>query len=179
MSCATNCASEQVSQDEVSPGPVGDLEYVCRAAYGKKMHYNASGRLRPSFVKNNDLLSGSLSVWRRHSGSEEELTTIRGIVSGYAPAESSLYDMFGALAKDIRAVRSAQKPDTQALHVYDDCRTDNNGGKHPNHAVIAICSDCDPSALSSESLLYIEIRDELVKLLKQTVVWSLPAEQRI
>lgn len=178
MPCAEKCANEHESHDEVSPGPVEDREFVCRAAFGKAMHYNASGKVKTSFVKNGDLLSGSLSVWRRRTAGDEEITTIQGIVAGYSPQNNILYDLFGALAEDVRAVRAPLKPETQALHIYDDCRTDNNGGKHPNHAVIAICSECEPGELTSESLLYIEIRDELVKLLKKTTVWALPAEQR-
>ncbi len=178
MSCATSCVSEDERCDEASPGPVQNHEMVCRAAYGRTMHFNASGKLRPSFVKNGDLLGGSLSVWRRHAGTEQELSTIRDVLNLNAPAGSRLFDVLGAVTGDVRALRSVQKQDTQVLHVYDDCRTDTNGGKHPNHAVIAICNECEPQHMEADSPLYVEIRDELVKLLKQTYVWSLQASER-
>lgn len=179
MSCSSDCADENLQQDAVSPGPVQDHEGLCRAAYGKTMHYNASGKVRPSFVKNNDLLAGSLSVWRRHTGSADEFSDIRSILNDNGPVGTTLYDVFCAPAQNVRGIRVSGFPSMQVLHVYDDCRTDTNGGKHPLHAVVAICGVCDPQSLDKDSPLYIEIRDQLVNLLKQNNDWSLPGAQRV
>lgn len=166
MTCTSLCPNEKIQQDEASPGPVQNDEKICRAAYGKTMHYNNSGKVRPSFVKNNDLLAGSLSVWRRFSNTESELGDITKTLSETGPSDATLYDLFSAETGRVREIRVTTLPAIQALHVFDDCRTDESGGKHPNHAVVAICRELKPESLSKDSPEYLEIRDELVKLFK-------------
>lgn len=142
------------------------------------MHYNGN-KIRPSFVKSNDLLAGSLSVWRMQKNTEAELSEIKSVLTSSGPAGASLYDLFTATAGRVRDIRVTDQPTQPALHVYDDCRTDDNGGKHPLHAVVAICNAFDPANLEKDSPTFLEIRDGLVSLLKENIAWALPSAERV
>lgn len=99
-------------------------------------------------------------------------------LSETGPSDATLYDLFSAETGRVREIRVTTLPAIQALHVFDDCRTDESGGKHPNHAVVAICRELKPESLSKDSPEYLEIRDELVKLFKQNIEWALPQANR-
>ncbi|TBD68309.1 hypothetical protein ELH16_08575 [Rhizobium ruizarguesonis] len=176
MACSYGCFDEAEQLDEVSPGPVRDEEVLCRSAFGKKAHYNNSGP-KAGFINNKDLLAGTLSVWRRLDGTPQEMDDIREQL--FPPEGNALWDVFGAKAGDIRSIRASNEPTLQALHAYDDCRTDNSGGKHRKHAVLAICQAFSPSSLSKDDSIYVEIRDALFRmLLKSSPQWSLPDGER-
>lgn len=176
MACIHGCFDEAEQLDPVSPGPIANEEVLCRGAFGKKAHYNSSG-VKPAFIRNNDLLAGTLSVWRRHDDTQQEIDEIR---SQHQPPEgNALWDIFGAAGGDIRAIRVSSEPTVQALHAYDDCRIDDRGGKHPKHAVLAICQAFSPGTLTKDDLVYVEIRDALVReFLKQNPQWALPEAER-
>jgi hypothetical protein len=86
----------------------------------------------------------------------------------------------GVRADALRAIRVPSRPDDQALHLIDDCQTDDAGGKHPKHAVVGICHDFEPETMDKDSPLYVEIRDAFFQCFKeQPTVWSLPVAERI
>lgn len=177
MPCASTCPDEQHQQDAASPGPIEDHEILCRGAFGKKAHYNSQG-VKASFIKDKDLLEGTLSIWRltdAPSNSEE----IRSILSANAPPKNTLWDMFTASAATLRGIRAPSRPDVQALHAYDDCVVDGEGNKHPSHAVLSICGLLGPESMEKDAPLYAEVRDLLVLALRQSTAWSLPTAERV
>lgn len=164
--------------DPDSPGPICDTELICRGAYGQSMHYR-KGRVTSSFIKNADLLNGSLSVWRADPDELTSVERVASILESVAPADNRLFDLFGASAGDVRGVRVANSDGRQVLHIYDDCRTDSAGSKDPQHAVISICRTFGLTPEDREGVLFQEIKGELIKLMKQNVIWGLPLSERV
>lgn len=171
MACTGGCHREQISFDPESPGVVSDDEIVCRAGYGKKAHYNASG-IRPNIIRFEHLVAGELSVWRLPSNySQDALDSIVEINEGHAPAKNELWDVFGMPVHELRALRVASI-EGRPLSVIDDVRTGN--GKDPRHAALALCEGIDASDWSKSHPAYIEIQDEILRIMKSNVVWKLP-----
>lgn len=167
MVCPDICPREQISADpEVSPGPIGGAEEICRGAYDP-MHFK-KGRLKNSFIRPNDLLAGKLSVWRLSQ--PVELEDLVEILSGFNPPENHLQMIRSSLADDIRNLSIASR-DGRVFSVIDDCTAFPDGGKHPAHAVIAICEALEPHTLSKESPLFEEIRNK-IHLAFATSVWE-------
>lgn len=177
MACGYGCSDEGQQLDHVSPGPIGDPETLCRGAFGKGAHYNNAG-VKPTFVRDRDLLAGELSVWRLHDGTEAEFEDIRIQLHSSPPPNNALWDVFGATAGEIRGIRVLANPDVQVLHAYDDCSVNSSDEKHPKHATLRICETLNPSDLNKDEPTYVEIRDALVKIFRQNVLWSLPASER-
>lgn len=175
MPCST-CPDESVQQDEASPGPIAGEELLCRGAFGKSSHYNSAG-VKPKFINDRDLLAGCLSVWRMPE-TRDNLEKIREILSDNAPPRNSLWDIFSCTAETLREIRAPSSPAAQALHAYDDCIIDAEGGKDPDHASLAICRNIGPDDLAKDTPVYVEIRDLLFLHLTQGNVWTLPVDQR-
>ena len=178
MACGYNCPDEEQQFDAVSPGPISDPETLCRGAFGKSAHYNSTG-VKPTFVRDRDLLAWELSVWRRYDGSDAELEDIKNQLNSNPPPKNVLWDVFGATAAEIRGIRVKAHPDIQVMHAYDDCSVDAADGKHPKHAALRICEMLNPGNLDKDEPIYVEIRDALVRIFRQNVLWSLPAPERI
>lgn len=173
MACEVSCPLEQNSRDPASPGVVDDQETICRGAFGKKAHYNSSG-VKPTFIRDRDLLLGELSVWRlNHSDIDE----IRSELNARPPEGNTLWDLFGVSASAIRNIRTPSW-NGRVISVLDDCRIDDMGGKHPAHAVLGICQSLNLGPDDKASPVYVEIRETLVQLLKAGVIWTLPQSER-
>lgn len=170
MTCKTHCHDEEVSVDPASPGPIRNDETISRGAYGRSAHYNSQG-VKASFIRDRDLLAGCLSVWRVDGeGGVEE---VREILQSKAPDKNQLWDMFAAKASNLRSIRIPSRPDEPVLHAYDDCTVDQEGNKHPRHAIISICSQLAPQELEKDAPMYVELRDSLLAVLRQHSVWTL------
>jgi hypothetical protein len=173
MTCEQECPLEQETQDDVSPGVVQDEETLCRGAFGKKAHYNSSG-VKPALIRDRDFLAGELSVWRLGVATLDEVVEQIG---KQPPPENALWDVFGITASAVRAIRVPGRAG-RVVSVIDDCRVDDAGGKHPAHAVLAVCRSLNLSLADKGSPSYVEIREELYRLLILSVVWALPEGDR-
>lgn len=173
MACSSGCYDEALHFQEASPGPVLDSEDLCRGGYGPNMHYNKTGAIRRSLLRNSDLQNGSLSVWRtpHDDATTQEIEDLR-IVLEEGPPGQVLWDIFAAQASEIRSLRVTIAPEVQAFHAYDDCRTDSSGGTNPRHAVLAICSYFEPGSLAVDDTLFVEIRDKLFDLFTRRTIWT-------
>ncbi|MGR9224036.1 hypothetical protein [Rhizobium leguminosarum] len=178
MACLEGCPVDHEQFDPASPGPVEDEETVCRGAFGKRAHYTNSGVLRHAFIRGNDLIAGSLSIWRIDENSPEEKEEIKALIEAHPPPENRLWDIMGAAAGSIRSIRAPSRPDEQALHVFDDCVIDDSGNKHPKHAAIGICKTLHSETLEKDTPLYVEIRDALHQCFMKRAIWSLPQSER-
>lgn len=167
----TACVREQTPQHPNSPGVVTDPEVVCRGAYDP-IHFNKKGALRAAVVRPKDLIAGELSVWRRDRDPNFGLDGVKGELEKAAADGHELRLILGATAEAIRAIRLEALGQNQRIFcVLDDCRTDEKGGWHPEHATVTLEPvpdvawqlDTDPLDMAKEGL---------VALFKQQVLWK-------
>ena len=171
----TDCPAEQVSQHANSPCVVAGKETVCRAAYDP-MHTKSSGGIANSFIKSADLLAGELSVWRLARDPAFDIAALAGVLQAGGPAENTLKQICAATALAVRGVRvEALGDDQRVFCVLDDCATDDDGGWHCEHAVIAL-ETIENVVWQIQTEPFVAAREGLTVLLKRTaVLWPLAA----
>lgn len=175
MLCPEICPREQGSADpEVSPGPIAGDEEICRGAYDP-MHFKRE-KLKSSFIRANDLLEGKLSVWRVATPPRESagLDDIVKILEGFAPTDNKLYQVKACTAESVRKLSIATRSG-RVFSVIDDCVAYPDGGKHPAHAVIAICEKLEPEKMTKDSELFEEIRNKIHLAFSANTKWAVAA----
>lgn len=102
---ARPCPRERAFVDSLATSPVGDDEYLCRAAY--EMHFR-SGKLQTSLIKAKDLAYGELSVWRLDPEDAGATNEVKRHLEEHAPLvrdgsrKQILKQLYAATAKSIR-----------------------------------------------------------------------------
>lgn len=132
--CAELCPREKVSRGPPSPGPVNDIEYVCRAAYSP-LHFK-NGVLRNKVIRRSDLVRDELSVWRLLELSAGKLSQLAAKLP--VPRDNVLEQI---LAVQVRVIRALQGPNAtgRAFSVIDDTVINDAGDRDGQHAVLAPC----------------------------------------
>jgi hypothetical protein len=166
----TDCPCEETLQHASSPGLVADDEIVCRGAYDP-MHFKKN-RIRTNFVKRKDLASGQLSVWRLGRDPNFDAETLAIVLKEVAPPEQGLGAIMAAAAGQIRQTTMPDHfPNGQRVFcVADDCRTDDVGGWHPEHATVSLAQIND-FAWDQDSDHFIAAVEALAAILKRKQVW--------
>lgn len=157
-SCVTVCPLE-AQPSEGSPGTVSDDELLVRVAW---MSHFKKGVLKNSFIKNDDLLQGQLSVWRRNLIAESSPEDVADVLIAKSNGRTDLHSVLAASAADIRAIHL---DGARALCVVDDM--DTGAGPDPAHAVIKMCDRF--AGIENDAPEFLQIRTELQHLLKQGV----------
>src|SRR4051812_12036815 len=131
------CYREQSSTDPVSPGKIGGAEKICRGGYTPHNFQKETGLPKENIVREKDLFTGALSVWRLGGPHPFGVDDVVGLLEGGGPKDNILWRIFAPRAQDIRA--TAGENIRGEFCVVDD--TDCGPGKerHPAHAVIALC----------------------------------------
>jgi hypothetical protein len=136
MSCEDGiCPLEQVQLDNRSVGPVEDDELLYRGAFDP-LHYLKNGQVRPAFIRESDIVAGTLSVWRVSRQSGLNTTTALPLIT--APAGNTLRAVFAAKVGDVRATKIFGV-EGRSFCVIDETNTDTKGNFHPAHAHISPC----------------------------------------
>lgn len=172
IGCEGMCPLEAVQQDARSVGIVGDAEIICRAAYDP-MHFK-KGKIQSSVVKADDLFAGTLSVWRVSEKANTTLGNVVSICQSYGPANTTLGEVRGIVVKEIR---DARRPEIEGrlYCVIDETDTDENGGSHPAHAHIRICSALMKSISSKDDINFQSIKAHLAFLMRRPTAKLFPA----
>ncbi len=155
---------ENESQDHRSPGPIQDDERICRGGFDP-MHYT-KGKPKNSIIRADDLLTGSLSVWRGGTGDQPDFDLAVAQISKTVPAEQNLRSVFAPIAAEIRDIQLDEPG--RVFYVVDDCSTDENGGFHVLHAGIKICPSLNIA--SKEDDLFLKAKGHLLRVLKKTEI---------
>ena len=155
---------ESQSQDHRSPGLVSDDERICRGGFDP-MHY-AKGKPKNSIIRADDLLTGSLSVWRGGVGSQVDFDLAVFEIAKSAPAGQSLKSVFAPNASEIRDIQLGEPG--RVFYVVDDCATDGEGGHHVLHAGIRICPQLKIE--SKEDDRFLQAKSHLLRVLKKTEI---------
>lgn len=170
MTCQGNCSRELTQCDPISPGPVQDGEMIARGAFDPTHGEAKKGNIRPSIVPKKDLFADKLSVWRLGDVPQipvKELVERLKTESG----ARTLYAIVSVQAGDIRQIK-VEVDKARALCVLDECDTDHDGGKHPAHAHVALCSSVraslDPGEVGLSSPVFIQICRDLANLIKNS-----------
>lgn len=167
----TACPAEQAQQHPNSPGIVASEEDVCRGAYAPN-HTNAKGA-KPAMIKVGDLIKGELSVWRLQRNPTFTADAVAEQIKD-GPPGGTLHQI---LAASVRAIRAAQicHDNIPAGHrifcVLDDCRTDNQGGAHPEHATVSLEPVDGVDWAANGALETLAAKEALFAVLKARVVW--------
>lgn len=161
--CQETCPYEQTSMDARSYGAVNDNERVVRASYDP-MHYKGD-KLKASFVRNDDLLNGQLSVWRLHGSHGTESATVREILTASGPSGHALRGFHSASVSQIRAVKGSDG--SRLFCVVDEVETGDDGGFHPAHAHIRLCDSVRAQIEHVGDAKFVEAKEQLVLLLRQ------------
>jgi hypothetical protein len=136
--CLDECPREQMSQDEVSPGVIGDDELICRALYPSD---TKAGIVKSSAIPASQLWAGQLSVWRV---SHLSGLTVEGLAELLNPRmhrrDETFDEIRGTPARQISNFKVEGTPE-RAFSLLDECTMDNESNKHPAHAHIAICRE--------------------------------------
>ncbi|GGN51448.1 hypothetical protein GCM10011349_24020 [Novosphingobium indicum] len=158
------CALEATQQDARSAGTVDDVELICRAAYSP-FHFK-KGKIQASIIKANDLFAGTLSVWRASEKANCSVQDVAGICAALAPKENTT-ELRALTAQRIRA---AARPDIggRLFCVVDETDTDDQGGSHPAHAHIKVCSGVLAGAVDTNDPKFQIAKSELAFLLRQS-----------
>jgi hypothetical protein len=170
----TVCPAEQQTQHDLSPGLVADAEDVCRGAY-KPNHTNATGA-KSAMIKVGDLAKGELSVWRLGRDPAFDANAVAAQIE-QGPPGGTLHQI---LAASVKAIRSAQVrhdniPEGHRIFcVLDDCRTDNEGGAHPEHATVSLEPIAGVDWMAPNAPETLAAKEALFALLKRRVVWPIP-----
>nr|WP_295888658.1 hypothetical protein [uncultured Devosia sp.] len=151
---------ESRKQHPASPGLVADEEIVCRGACDP-MHYD-KGRVKGSVIKANDLLNGTLSVWRGGTGNNGEYQAAVDKIAATVPNGQKLKEVFAPLASAIRDIAIEGKP--RVFYVIDDCQVDNVGGSDPLHGGVKLCPDL--GVQSKEDEIFSLAKNQLLRVLK-------------
>ena len=167
----SECPAEQDPQHEHSPGVVADEEIVCRGAL-HPMHFDKKGELKAAFIRSAHLLDGELSVWRisrqPHFGVAEACIEIENT----KPADQALKRLYSANVKQLRALRIVVDGGYKRVAcVVDDCRTDEAGGYHREHAVIALSSH-EGLDWREDQVAFDTAREGLKVIFAQNPCWS-------
>lgn len=167
--CDRACPHECKPRHPISPGTVDDVETICRGA-SEPMHYN-KGKIKNSVIKNSDLLTGALSVWRVSERSGATMQEVVQQIQSSVPQPNQLKELLGAAAGAIRAIGTgAGAP--RALCILDDCAINAKGDAHPAHAHIALCERLTRSGISKDHEEFQSIKRDLLTLWKKSPrVW--------
>jgi hypothetical protein len=169
MSCPVICPREEVSRDEVSPGPIGADESILRALFPSDR--SAQG-IKRSVIPISHLWDGRLSVWRLSPRVGLSLNELVAVL------EPRLVRGNGEKFDELRAtlastLRKFQANDTRAVCLLDECTIDNEGNKHPAHANIAICDVLRKTIAKGDDTV-IAIQEGLKLLFEPMTVWQRP-----
>jgi hypothetical protein len=170
----TDCPCEDESQHQGSPGLVADNEIVCRGTYDP-MHYRPSGTIKPNFVRKKDLANGELSIWRLERDPAFGVAALADQLTKAGPAGNTLRAILAATAMQIRELRVPEyfPEDQRVLCVADDCRTDDNGGWHPEHATVSLAQIAGHE-WDEQGDQFGSVAEGLVAIFKAKAVWPQP-----
>lgn len=174
--CLGGCPREQQQQDNVSLGIIADNEVISRGGFYSS-GVDKKGKIRPSLIRKSDLKIGQCSVWRM---SPPGLTPDVLIPLLKASRADPLLVLASTTAQKIREVTLVSGG--RAFCVVDECDCDQEGGKHPAHAHIALCgvavaatpelANLDPLADTED---FIQAHRDLVLLFKAgPTLWQEP-----
>lgn len=173
----TACACEAICQHPRSPGLVQDNEDVIRGGYDPQAIRN--DKVTAQLIRNRDLLGGCLSVWRCTRPNGLDKNGVLAQLNDLKPQNSRLAAMFSAKAMDIRALRikdgASPLCEIRIFCVKDDCKTDENGAWHPDHATIAL-DEIDGIVWDVEETSYLQAKELLYAKLRSGRIWPNPLD---
>jgi hypothetical protein len=167
MSCPVICPREQVSNDEVSPGPIDADESILRAVFPSD---RGTQGIKRSVIPRSQLWEGRLSVWRlsqRVGFSVEQLVAM--LEPRAVRGNGETFDQLRACHAS--TLREFQVNNARAVCLVDECTIDTEGNKHPAHAHIAICEVLRKSITRGDDTV-IAIQEGLKLLFEPTTVWQ-------
>lgn len=169
----TACACETESQHPHSPGLVEDEEEVVRAGYDPTAVKKT--KVTAQLIRGKDLRAGSLSVWRSTRPGGFDQRAVSEQLERVKPQGAELAGMFSLVVSIIRGLRiedeDGQLIDAQVFCVKDDCRTDDLGGWHADHATIGL-GDIDGIEWEPEGNAYLQAKEVLYARFKARLIWS-------
>lgn len=167
---------ESISQDpEVSPGPVGMDENLCRGAFSP-VHLGQDKQIRPKVIALSHLRNCNLSVWREGGAKGIDFHIIKELLSDAAKKfnDNCLYSVLRANAECIRSMRYIMNGhDARCFLIVDECTCDGQGSKHHAHAHIGLFCELldldtgdrdDPTATWAQHTLLLLMRHQEVKV---------------
>jgi hypothetical protein len=171
----TCCPRECAPQHEHSPGPVEDDEVVCRGAYDP-IHFTKAKTFKMSVIRPAHLLAGELSVWRRD---RDPSFGIDGVVQELEKSKPDGLTLKNVLGPKVAPIRKLQVDRGEGIHtrafcVIDDCKIDNAGGWHAEHAVISL-SDHDGVEWGDDDRLFEMAKEGLLAVFRASIVWKAPS----
>ncbi len=171
----TDCPKEQTSQHEGSPGTVSDHEVVCRGAYDP-IHFSKASSIKSAFVRPAHLVAGELSVWRLERDPAFGVAQVVAKLQSLTAEGQTLRQVQAASVAAIRGIRMPDllDADQHIFCVIDDCRTDDDGGWHPEHAAIAM-EEVEGIIWAVGSDPFDSAKEGLATLLRAQTIWKAAA----
>lgn len=159
------CPLECDWRDDISPGPIGASEELCRGAFSPTHIQRSTGEIKGAVIPSSHLFSGHVSVWRVGGTTQFTFDDVCNEIATRAPADGRVLHMVCiATAEKVRGV-SGMEECRGGLCVVDD--TDCGNGRHPAHAHIRLCLRCCAWRTLEEAEKderFQEIRDDLRRL---------------
>ncbi|WP_343683939.1 hypothetical protein [Asticcacaulis sp.] len=155
----TQCNRENVSLGPPSRGQIANTESVIRVVYDP-LHLNPKKtRIKAGVIRESDLLTGQLSVWRTSPTDPENLAETKSYLTATKPEGQEIRHFVSIWVGEIRRMTGL---DGQRLFcVRDDTRIDEIGGRHAEHATISFCALKGEPYKDSTSNEFIFARDLL------------------
>ena len=164
MTCKIPCEVELVCFHSNSLGVVKNDEQICRFGL-YPMHYNSKDKLQKSIIRNSDLKTGKLSVWR---ADREDKNFIQIIEKNkkLIPIDQRIREILCPKAIEIREI--SIDPIGKVLCVVDDCKIDSIGNFDLDHCIIQPCQQSFGKNFERlDDVSFRDIRNKLLLVFKR------------